>query len=76
MADIKVFSLSGNSGLVEEICDYLGTTPGKISVKHFADGETLVELGESVRGKQVYIVQSTYQPVNERLMELLIAIDL
>lgn len=75
MADIKVFSLSGNSGLVEEICDYLGTTPGKISVKHFADGETLVELGESVRGKQVYIVQSTYQPVNERLMELLIAID-
>lgn len=75
MADIRVFSLTGNKELVEEICDYLGTTPGKISVKHFADGETLVELGESVRGKQVYFVQSTYQPVNERLMELLIAVD-
>lgn len=75
MADIKVFSLTGNSELVEEICDYLGVEPGKVSINHFADGETLVELGESVRGKQVYIVQSTYQPVNERLMELLIAID-
>ena len=75
MADIKVFSLSSNEELVEEICDYLGVEPGKISINHFADGETLVELGESVRGKQVYIVQSTYQPVNERLMELLIAID-
>ena len=75
MADIKVFSLSSNEELVEEICDYLGVEPGKISINHFADGETLIELGESVRGKQVYIVQSTYQPVNERLMELLIAID-
>lgn len=75
MADIKVFSLTGNEELVEEICDYLGVEPGKVSINHFADGETLVELGESVRGKQVYIVQSTYQPVNERLMELLIAID-
>lgn len=75
MADIKVFSLTGNEELVKEICDYLGVEPGKVSINHFADGETLVELGESVRGKQVYIVQSTYQPVNERLMELLIAID-
>ena len=75
MADFKIFSLSGNNALVEEICDYLGVEPGKISVKHFADGETIVELGESVRGKQVFIVQSTYRPVNERLMELLIAID-
>ena len=75
MKDVKVFSLTGNNDLVDEICDYLSVTPGKISIKHFADGETLVELGESVRGKQVYIVQSTYQPVNERLMELLITID-
>ena len=69
-ADFKVFSLSGNSALVEEICDHLGVEPGKISVKHFADGETLVELGESVRGKRVFIIQSTYRPVNERLMVL------
>ena len=73
--DIKIFALSGNAELANEICAYLNVEPGKISVKHFADGETLVEFGESVRGKQVYFVQSTYKPVNERLMELLIAID-
>ncbi|MBR3227009.1 MAG: ribose-phosphate pyrophosphokinase, partial [Erysipelotrichaceae bacterium] len=75
MADFKVFSLSGNNELVQEICEYLGVEPSKISINHFADGETLVELGESVRGKQVFIVQSTFRPVNDRLMELLIAID-
>ena len=73
--DIKIFALSGNVKLAEEICSYLNVELGKVSVKHFADGETLVEFGESVRGKQVYFVQSTYKPVNERLMELLIAID-
>ncbi len=73
--DIKVFALSGNVELAEEICSYLNIEPGKISVNHFADGETLIEFGESVRGKQVYFVQSTYKPVNERLMELLVAID-
>ena len=74
-SDVKIFALSGNVKLAEEICSYLDVELGKISVKHFADGETLVEFGESVRGKQVYFVQSTYKPVNERLMELLIAID-
>ena len=74
--DIKVFSLSGNQDLANEICSHLGIEPGKISVNHFADGETLVEFGESVRGKQVYFVQSTYKPVNERIMELLVAIVL
>lgn len=73
--DIKVFSLSANQDLANEICSHLGIEPGKISVNHFADGETLVEFGESVRGKQVYFVQSTYKPVNERIMELLVAID-
>ncbi len=73
--DIKVFALSGNKELANEICSYLNIEPGKIEVNHFADGETLVEFGESVRGKQVYFVQSTYKPVNERLMELLVAID-
>ena len=73
--DIKVFALSGNVELANEICSYLNIEPGKIEVNHFADGETLVEFGESVRGKQVYFVQSTYKPVNERLMELLVAID-
>lgn len=75
MDDVKVFSLSGNVELVEEICGYLDMEPGKIDIKHFADGETLVELGESVRGKKVFLVGSTYKPVNERLMELLVAVD-
>ena len=58
--DVRVFSLSGNVELANEICSYLGIKPGKIEVNHFADGETLVEFGESVRGKQVYFVQSTF----------------
>lgn len=75
MKDAVVFSLTSNVELVEEICEYLGCEPGKLTVNHFADGETLVELNESVRGKNVFIVQSTYKPVNEKLMELLVAID-
>jgi len=75
MNETVVFSLSGNEELVKEICNYLQIEPGKLQINHFADGETLVELEQTVRGKKVYLVQSTYKPVNERLMELLIAID-
>ncbi len=75
MKDSIVFALTANVKLVDEICDYLNIEPGKIAVKHFADGEILVEPGETVRGKKVYIVQSTCNPVTERLMELLISID-
>lgn len=75
MKETIVFALTANKGLVDEICDYLNVEPGKISVKHFADGEILVEPEQSVRGKKVYIVQSTCNPVTERLMELLICID-
>ena len=75
MNETVVFSLTSNVELVEEICNNLGITPGKLTINHFADGETLVELGETVRGKRVYFVQSTSTPVNDNLMELLIAID-
>lgn len=75
MDDTIVFSLTSNVELVKEICGYLNIEPGKLTVNHFADGETLVELNESIRGKMVYLVQSTLKPVNEKLMELLIAID-
>ena len=75
MNDTIVFSLTANCELVKEICGYLNLEPGKLTVNHFADGETLVELNESIRGKMVYLVQSTYKPVNEKLMELLVAID-
>lgn len=70
-----VFALNSSCELAEQICDILGIELGKCEVKHFADGEILVELGESVRGKDVYFIQSTNKPVNDNLMELLIGID-
>lgn len=73
--DVVVFALSSSTSIVNEVCNYLNIEPGKVDIKHFADGETLVELGESVRGKRCYVVQSTSKPVNEHLMELLICLD-
>lgn len=70
-----IFALSASKGLAQEICDILGLPLGQSRCLQFADGEILVELGESVRGKDVYFVQSTNKPVNDHLMELLIAID-
>ena len=75
MENAVVFSLSASTELVKSICQYLGVEPGKVTVSHFADEETLVEFNETLRGKKVFIVQSTYRPVNEKLMELCIAID-
>ena len=75
MNETVIFSLTSNVELVEEICSNLGVKPGKLTINHFADGETLVELDQTVRGKKVYLVQSTFKPVNEKLMELLIAVD-
>jgi len=73
--DIIVFSLTSSRALTDEIVRYLGIEQGQIDVKHFADGEILVEPRESVRGKHVFIVQSTDNPVNEHLMEVLICLD-
>ena len=73
--DVVVFPLTSSVPIVKEVCNYLNIEPGKIDVKHFADGETLIELGESVRGKRCYIIQSTCKPVNETLMEVLICLD-
>ena len=70
-----VFALSSSKDLARQICNELGLELGKCTVNHFADGEVLVELGESVRGKDVYFVQSTNKPVNDNIMELLIGID-
>lgn len=70
-----VFALTSSVELAKEMCDYAGVRLGKCDVKHFADGEIIVELGESVRGKSVYLVQSTCNPVSSNIMELLIAID-
>ena len=70
-----VFALTSSVDLANEIAGQLGIPLGLCEVKHFADGEIMVELGESVRGKHVYIVQSTCNPVSSNLMEVLIAID-
>lgn len=70
-----VFALTSSVGVANEIVAQLGIPLGLCEVKHFADGEIMVELGESVRGKNVYIVQSTCNPVSSNLMEVLIAID-
>lgn len=70
-----IFALSLNKELTLEICNHLGINIGKIDVRHFADGEILIEPLESVRGKSVFIVQSTSTPVSDAYMEVLIAID-
>ena len=75
MNNIIVFALTSSIELADEICAHLGVQRGKISVKHFADGEIIVEPEESVRGKHVCLVQSTCSPVSEHLMEVLIALD-
>ncbi|XP_078323884.1 ribose-phosphate pyrophosphokinase 1 isoform X2 [Crassostrea virginica] len=75
MPNIKVFSGSSHSDLAQKICDRLGIEPGKVVTKKFSNGECCVEIGESVRGEDVYIVQSGCDEVNDMLMELLIMIN-
>lgn len=72
---ITVFSLSSSKKLAQDIASILGTKVGNCKVHHFADGEILCEIGESVRGKDVFIVQSTSNPVTENLMEILVLTD-
>ena len=72
---ITVFALSASDKLANDIAEKLGTKVGKSKVHHFADGEILVEIDESVRGKDVFIVQSTSNPVTENLMEILVLAD-
>ena len=72
---ITVFSLSSSKKLAQDIASILGTKVGDCKVHHFADGEILCEIGESVRGKAVFIVQSTSNPVTENLMEILVLTD-
>jgi ribose-phosphate pyrophosphokinase len=72
---IKVFSGNSNRALAESICASLRVPLGQAKVKTFSDGEIMVEIGENVRGRDIYIVQSTCSPTNNNLMELLIMID-
>lgn len=71
----KLFSLNSNQKLATEMAELLGCELGKSSVSHFSDGEIQIHIEESVRGSEVYIVQSTSYPVNDNILELLIMID-
>ena len=73
--EIKVFCGNSNPELAEEIASQLYTRLGDASVSQFADGECSISVAEPVRGKDVFIVQSTCNPVNDHLMEMLVMID-
>jgi len=72
---LRVFTGNSNLSLAQMICEHLGIPLGKAQVKRFSDGEINVEIDESVRGMDVFVVQSTCPPVNDHLMELLILMD-
>lgn len=73
--NLKVFSLNSNVELAQEIAKVIGVELGKCSVSQFSDGEIQINIEESIRGCDVYVIQSTSSPVNENIMELLIMID-
>ncbi|AIE58578.1 ribose-phosphate diphosphokinase [Bacillus methanolicus] len=73
--NLKVFALNSNTALAEEIARVIGVELGKCSVTRFSDGEIQINIEESIRGCDVFVIQSTSLPVNEHLMELLIMID-
>ncbi|KHD85024.1 ribose-phosphate diphosphokinase [Heyndrickxia ginsengihumi] len=73
--NLKIFTLNSNKKLAEEIAKVVGVELGKCSVTQFSDGEIQINIEESIRGCDVYVIQSTSFPVNERLMELLIMVD-
>ena len=73
--EIKLFAGNSNKPLAEAIARKLNTTLGSVEVGKFSDGETSVHIAETVRGRDLFIIQSTSTPVNDNLMELLIMID-
>ncbi|PSL36250.1 ribose-phosphate pyrophosphokinase [Planomicrobium soli] len=73
--DFKLFTLNSNPELAKEVAEILGCEIGKSSVTRFSDGEIQINIEESVRGSEVYLIQSTSQSGNEHIMELLIMID-
>ena len=72
---LKIFAGNSNIPLAEDICQHFGVPLGKSEVKSFSDGEICVEIQESVRGMEVYVIQSICNPGNKNLMELLIMLD-
>ena len=75
MENIKIFACKSAENFTKEICDYLNLPVGEMDILKFKNDNTFVQIKETVREQDVYIVQTTTPPVNERVMELLIAID-
>ncbi len=75
MRDWVILSGNANRPLAQKICEKLGKNLGRAEARNFSDGEVFVEIGENVRGRDVYVIQSTCRPANDTLMELLIMID-
>ncbi|GGL64117.1 ribose-phosphate diphosphokinase [Sporolactobacillus putidus] len=73
--NLKVFSLNSNPDLAKQIAEHIGIHLGECLVSSFSDGEIQISIEESIRGSEVYVIQSTSDPVNQHLMELLIMID-
>ena len=74
MRDYKLFSGNASLQLSKDICSRLGCDLGKMNITHFSDGEFCVCFEESIRGKDVFLIQSTY-PSSDNLMELLLMVD-
>ena len=72
---IRIFTGNSNSSLAKEICEFLNVPLGQAMVKSFSDGEIAVEIQENIRGRHVFVIQSTCTPVNHNIMELLVMID-
>ncbi len=72
---MKIFTGNANPALAKEICEHLGVPLGTATVNRFPDGETFVQINENIRGCDVYVIQPTCAPANDRIMELLIMID-
>ncbi len=75
MENIKIFACKSAENFTKEICDYLNLPMGQIDILKFKNDNTFVQIKETVRDQDIYIVQTTMPPVNERVMELLIVID-
>ena len=73
--NLRVFCGTANPALTDSIVSYLEIAPAKAKVRRFSDGEVFIKIDESVRGKDVFVVQPTSPPVNEHLMELLVILD-
>jgi ribose-phosphate pyrophosphokinase len=75
MHSLDVFAGNSNRKLAEDVCRHIGIRLGQAEIKRFSDGEIQIEISENVRGKDVFVIQSTCAPVNDHLVELLLMLD-